>query len=454
MIERSLAGIDPFGRAGVLLPLLLVPLLAGALREPAFRATMGIDGPWEAACLAISGLGIILRMLVAGHARQPAAGLAATGLHSVVRHPLVLGNILIWLGLALFPRSWHALLACAAVLWLAYRPGMARQDLAWRLGAGLAHDRWARRTPALLPAWRQWRPAAAPFSWKAALVRERTTLFATIAAFFLLEVAGDVIVGEPLHLETAWAALLGAGATVWVGAWLAIPSAPAAPADPRAATGWPPPVGLAVAAVCLLAWDASGADLVLARLVGSPHGFALRDHWLASDVLHSGMRLAVWGAVTWMAVSLRWPTGVVRNLERRERVWLLGTVLLSLLAVNAIKHWSQTSCPWDLREFGGSVDHVSHWLWNIADGGPGHCFPAGHASAGFAFIAGAFALRRSQPRAARVWLAIALLAGLVMGLAQQLRGAHFASHTLWSAWLCWACAWLSAKAFLRPEGRP
>jgi len=76
----------------------------------------------------------------------------------------------------------------------------------------------------------------------------------------------------------------------------------------------------------------------------------------------------------------------------------------------------------------------------VRDGGSGGCFPAGHASAGFAFIGGFFALRHTLPRTARRWLAGALAAGLVLGLAQQVRGAHYMSHTLWTAWLCWASA--------------
>ena len=38
--------------------------------------------------------------------------------------------------------------------------------------------------------------------------------------------------------------------------------------------------------------------------------------------------------------------------------------------------------------------------------------------------------------------AAALLAGFSLGLAQQVRGAHFMSHTLWTAWLCWTTAWI------------
>jgi membrane-associated PAP2 superfamily phosphatase len=36
-----------------------------------------------------------------------------------------------------------------------------------------------------------------------------------------------------------------------------------------------------------------------------------------------------------------------------------------------------------------------------------------------------------------VGLAVGLLLGLVFGIAQQARGAHFVSHDLWSAFLAW-----------------
>ena len=35
----------------------------------------------------------------------------------------------------------------------------------------------------------------------------------------------------------------------------------------------------------------------------------------------------------------------------------------------------------------------------------------------------------------------ALAAGLLLGLSQQWRGAHFMSHTLWTGWVCWCLAW-------------
>jgi len=115
---------------------------------------------------------------------------------------------------------------------------------------------------------------------------------------------------------------------------------------------------------------------------------------------------------------------------------------VALGVVSSLKSLSATSCPWDLAEFGGVARYASHWALGMVDGGGGRCFPAGHASAGFAFVGGYFALRRRQPRAARLWLAASLAAGLVLGGAQQVRGAHFMSHTLWTGWLCWTTGWL------------
>ena len=86
------------------------------------------------------------------------------------------------------------------------------------------------------------------------------------------------------------------------------------------------------------------------------------------------------------------------------------------------------------------ASYVSHWAWGVRDGGDGGCFPAGHASAGFAFLGGLFAFRHRLPATAARWLAGAMLTGLLLGVAQQLRGAHYMRHTLWTAWFCWVTA--------------
>ena len=194
--------------------------------------------------------------------------------------------------------------------------------------------------------------------------------------------------------------------------------------------------------VLLLAWESSGLDLPLARLTaGGGQGFAGRDNWFAGVLLHDGMRHLAFALGAWLLAGVWWPVGVLRRLARSARIQWLASLLLGVALVNLLKHASQTSCPWDLAEFGGAGTYVNHWVWGRADGGPGHCFPAGHASAAFAFVGGFFALRPVSLPLATGCLALVLAAGLALGLAQQFRGAHFMSHTLWTAWLCWIAAW-------------
>jgi membrane-associated PAP2 superfamily phosphatase len=190
----------------------------------------------------------------------------------------------------------------------------------------------------------------------------------------------------------------------------------------------------------LLAWDASGLDLGMAHWFGSASGFSLENHWFWRGVLHDDMRPLPWLLELALLAGVVWPVGALRRLPALRRAQLALTTLLALLVVSNIKLHSHSSCPWSLRDFGGMASYVSHWAWSVRDGGGGGCFPAGHASAGFAFVGGFFAFRHVLPATARRWLLGSMLAGLLLGLAQQVRGAHYMSHTFWTAWLCWATA--------------
>lgn len=194
----------------------------------------------------------------------------------------------------------------------------------------------------------------------------------------------------------------------------------------------------------LLCWELGAWDLPLARQYGGAAGFALRDDWLLSRVVHDGGRwlsgLVLFGVVATATL------GDAQVMARRQRWAWVAVVLLCFVAVPALKRLSSTSCPWSLDLFGGAVAYVPHWLPRLADGGPGHCFPSGHAVAAFAFLPLYFQWRQVRPRVALALLATTLLVGIVFGWAQLARGAHFPSHTMWSAWLCWALGVAAARA--------
>lgn len=129
----------------------------------------------------------------------------------------------------------------------------------------------------------------------------------------------------------------------------------------------------------------------------------------------------------------------VRRLRPWRNVLITFCVMAtsSAILIASLKAGSVHSCPWDLAMYGGTAQ----WLPLF---GPvhlgveyGHCFPGGHASGGYALIAGYFAFRNHDIRWARCWLILGLTLGSIMGTVQIARGAHFLSHNLWTLWLVW-----------------
>ena len=203
---------------------------------------------------------------------------------------------------------------------------------------------------------------------------------------------------------------------------------------------------------CLVAWDASGLDLYVMAGLGNAAGFPLREQWWLETVLHNAVRQLALVAFVGLWVMVWHPVGVFRSYQRMERLEMVVGVTFALLTISGMKRFSLTSCPWDLQSFGGLATYVSHWQWGVKDGGSGGCFPGGHASSAFAFVAlvlpGLTRGRGSaQHRLAMRLLIGVVLAGLVLGGVQTLRGAHYPSHTLWTGWICWAIVSLNHALF-------
>ena len=91
-----------------------------------------------------------------------------------------------------------------------------------------------------------------------------------------------------------------------------------------------------VALGVVMVTDASGLDLPLARPFGTAQGFVLRDHWLFAVVLHDGARRAGWLAAATLTVAVWWPVGILRRLERLQRMQLAVTTLLIMLGTLAL----------------------------------------------------------------------------------------------------------------------
>ncbi|HET9734942.1 MAG TPA: phosphatase PAP2 family protein [Burkholderiales bacterium] len=191
--------------------------------------------------------------------------------------------------------------------------------------------------------------------------------------------------------------------------------------------------GLALAALGIWLLARSGLDFRISALAYSAEarGFPLKDAWLFAILGHSALKYFAVGLWCALLVAAAWP----RWRRPALHAWL--GMALAAFAVAGLRELSAHSCPWDLIEFGGAAQWFPVLGEVPAAPGPGRCLPAAHASTGFALFALYFALRDEQPRLARWALAAAWVLGLTAAAVQVARGAHFASHALWTAWISW-----------------
>ncbi|MES1925254.1 phosphatase PAP2 family protein [Salinisphaera sp. T31B1] len=197
------------------------------------------------------------------------------------------------------------------------------------------------------------------------------------------------------------------------------------------------PVVLLVCALVAVHWldlDMRLAD-TLYRIEGGR--WSLRYTWLTSEVLHKGsQRLSiVIGVVTLATIVCSGFVGRLRP-YRRGLVAAFAAAITSLLIVSLFKHQLPFACPYDMQRYGGKLAarSVSELFWHQDVSG---CFPAGHAAGGYCFVVWFFFARHYRlPYYGYVGLP-GMVLGLVNGIDQQLRGAHFLSHDLSAILLCW-----------------
>jgi len=198
------------------LPLLLSPLYLLALAELYYAQDERLLDPrWALICLSTAFAGLCVRIATVGYvpARtsgrnttgQLAEALNTTGMYSIVRHPLYLGNLIINTGIALFFRTWWLVAIVLLAFALYYERIILAEEAFLREHFGREFEDWAARVPTIVPDFRLWEAPALGFSWKTVVRREYHGLVAILAAFAAFRCLGDLAIER--HLVLDWMAL-------------------------------------------------------------------------------------------------------------------------------------------------------------------------------------------------------------------------------------------------------
>ncbi len=186
--------------------ILIFPALAAVAKSSAIQHAFGDDV--EDVVFFISFLvslaGLAVRWVTIGFVPPGTSGrnthgqraetLNTSGMYSIVKNPLYLGNAIALLGILLSIKVWWFVLIGGLAYWIYIERVIAAEERFLTEKFGPVYTDWAKRTPIFVPNPRLWRKPDKPFSFRKVLRGEYNGLMAVGTVFFLNNFITDIII--------------------------------------------------------------------------------------------------------------------------------------------------------------------------------------------------------------------------------------------------------------------
>jgi protein-S-isoprenylcysteine O-methyltransferase Ste14 len=191
------------------------------------RQAIIFDQRDELIFLGVSLFGQVIRILTVGYTPKNTSGrntvngqiadeLNVTGIYSILRHPLYLGNFFMWLGPVLFLRSLGVTLVFILIYWLYYERIMFAEEQFLRRKFGDVYDKWSESVRSFIPLSFKYIPAKLPFSVKNVLKREYNSFINIFVIFLLLDLLRNYFLSDRIYLTHMWIYLFVAAGVIWL----------------------------------------------------------------------------------------------------------------------------------------------------------------------------------------------------------------------------------------------
>ena len=145
----------------------------------------------------ISFIGIMIRIYTVGttpagtsgrnRKKQIAKKLNKTGLYSIVRHPLYLGNFLIWFGVSMYTLNTMFTVFLSLFFFIYYNAIMKTEETFLKKKFKNEFLLWEKHTPMFFPSLNNYQKSNYIFSIKTVLKREYSSFLATIFSFLYIQ---------------------------------------------------------------------------------------------------------------------------------------------------------------------------------------------------------------------------------------------------------------------------
>jgi len=149
-------------------------------------------------------------------AGQIADELNTTGIYSQVRHPLYVGNFLMWLGPVLFIRTPVFILVFIMFYWLYYERIMFAEEQFLRRKFGEIYDKYSEKVKAVIPRFRGFTKPSLAFSVKSVLSREYNSFVNIFIIFLLLDVLRNYFLSQRIYVTPLWMYICIPAGLIWL----------------------------------------------------------------------------------------------------------------------------------------------------------------------------------------------------------------------------------------------
>jgi protein-S-isoprenylcysteine O-methyltransferase Ste14 len=177
--------------------------------------------------LGVSLFGEAIRIFTVGYAPRNTSGrntiagqiadeLNVTGIYSILRHPLYLGNFFMWLGPVLFLRSFLFVVFFVLVYWLYYERIMFAEEQFLRRKFGEIYDKWSDTVKAIIPGFKRFIKPSLSFSIRNVLKREYNSFVNIFLIFTILDLFRNYFLSERIYLTPMWIYISVPAGVIWL----------------------------------------------------------------------------------------------------------------------------------------------------------------------------------------------------------------------------------------------
>jgi membrane-associated PAP2 superfamily phosphatase len=194
--------------------------------------------------------------------------------------------------------------------------------------------------------------------------------------------------------------------------------------------------------VTLIVFELTNLDIVVQDLFfdfKTQQWILDRNDRILDLIFYSGIKkvLILFALAILVALIVFHKKTIVNTYKKGLVIILLSAIFVPSI-IGGLKAVTNTPCPKNIEHYGGNYPNITvfgRYPKDFKQECKIRCWPAGHASGGFALLSLFFLFKRTSNR--KKAIIFASMSGWSMGIYKILIGDHFLSHTLITMFLAW-----------------